>query len=63
MDEQVRQALRNVTDSYDDFINCYTKDLKGDTEKQKKLLDYLRQNPDAKTDDVMDYVEDVLLAS
>lgn len=63
MDEQIREALKNVPDSYDDFVNCYTKDLRGKENMQKQLLDYLKQNPTAQTDDVMEYVDDVLLAS
>lgn len=63
MDEQIKEALKNVPDSYDDFVNCYTKDLHGKEDKQKQLLDYLKQNPKAQTDDVMEYVDDVLLAS
>lgn len=63
MDDQIKEALKNVPDSYDDFVNCYAKDLKGNEDAQKKLLDYLQKNPDAQTDDVMEYVDDVLLAS
>ena len=62
MDEQVKKALQNVPDSYDDFVNFYFKNLRGNEEKQKKLLDYLKNNPDAQTDDVMEYADDVLMA-
>lgn len=63
MDEQIKEALKNVSDSYADFVDCYTKDLIGKADKQKQLLDYLKQNPTAQTDDVMEYVDDVLLVS
>ncbi|MCD7826338.1 MAG: hypothetical protein LUH14_10325 [Clostridiaceae bacterium] len=63
MDEQIKEALRNISDSYEDFVNCYSKDLKGNEEKQRKLLDYLKNNPNAQTDDVMEYVDDVLMAN
>lgn len=61
MDEQVRKALEAVSDSYDDFVNCYVKDLRGDEDKQKMLLEYLKENPSAQTDDVIEFVEDNLL--
>lgn len=63
MDEKIRKALENVSDSYEDFVNCYVKDLRGKEDEQKKLLKYLADNPNAKTDDVMEYVDDVLLVS
>lgn len=63
MDVQIKEALKSVPDSYDDFVNCYAKGLHGKEDKQKQLLDYLEQNPTAQTDDVMEYVDDVLLVS
>lgn len=61
MDEKVREALQKVPDAYEDFVNGYYNDLLGDEENQKKLLVFLKENPNAMTDDVMEYVDDVLL--
>ncbi len=44
MEEKVRAALKDVPDAYDDFADEYCQDLKGDREKQEKVLEYLKAN-------------------
>lgn len=62
MAEELKEALRNVPDSYNDFVKGSFASVKSDEECQKKLLEYLRKNPEAQTDDVIDYIFDELVA-
>ncbi|MCD8082334.1 MAG: hypothetical protein LUE86_02115 [Clostridiales bacterium] len=61
MDDEVREALEQVPDAYDEFVDTYTGNLSGDSEKQELLLQWLEEHPDAMADDVMEYVDDLLL--
>lgn len=62
MSDELKDALRNVSDSYEDFVKGSFASVKGSAENQKKLLQYLKSNPDAKTDDVIDYIYDEVIA-
>lgn len=62
MADELKDALRNVPDSYEDFVKGSFASVKGNEEHQKKLLQYLKDNPDAQTDDVIDYIYDEVVA-
>ena len=53
LDNQVKEALQNVQGAYDDFVSGCAEDVEGHPEQQKELLEYLKQNPDAGTGDVI----------
>ena len=58
MTEELEEALKNVKDSYYDFVRgCYLV-VKESEEYRKKLLQYLKDYPDAQTDDVLEYLFD-----
>lgn len=63
MQQKLREALANIPDAYSDFKESVYKDLRDSDENIQKLLDFIKENPDAQTDDVLEYVDDVLLAS
>lgn len=58
MESELKDALRNVSDSYEDFVRGSWNSVKKKDEHQKKLLQYLKDNPNAQTDDVIDYISD-----
>lgn len=61
MAEELKEALKNVKDSYYDFVQgCYLT-VKESEEYQKKLLQYLKDYPDAQTDDVLEYLFDEIV--
>lgn len=62
MADELKDALRNVPDSYEDFVKGSFASVKGNEGHQKKLLQYLKDNPDAQTDDVIDYIYDEVVA-
>lgn len=62
MADELKDALRNVPDSYEDFVKGSFASVKGNEEHQKKLLQYLKSNPEAQTDDVIDYIFDEVVA-
>lgn len=61
LDDEVRKALENIPDTYDCFVNCYCRDLKGDTDNEQLLLQFIKDNPGVTTDKIMEYVDDELL--
>lgn len=58
MADELKNALRNVTDSYEDFVTGSFASVKGNEAHQEKLLKYLKDNPNVQTDDVIDYIFD-----
>lgn len=62
MAEELKDALKNVKDSYYDFVRgCYLT-VKENEDHQKKLLQYVKDNPDAQTDDILEYLFDEIVA-
>lgn len=62
MQQKLKEALENISDAYSDFTESVYKDLRDSDENIQKLLDFIKENPGAQTDDVIEYVDDVLLA-
>lgn len=63
MHQKLREALESLPDSYSDFTESVYKDLRDSDENIQKLLVFIKENPGAQTDDVLEYVDDILLAS
>lgn len=63
MQQKLMEALKNIPDTYLDFRESVYKDLRDSDENIQKLLDFIKENPEAQTDDVLEYVDDVLLVS
>lgn len=62
MEKELKSALEGITDSYSDFVSGSLASVRGNEEYQKKLFQYIKENPDAKTDDVIDYIFDEIVA-
>lgn len=62
MNKELKSLLEGVSDSYGDFVSGSLASVKGNEERQKKLIQYIKDNPDAKTDDVIDYIFDDVVA-
>lgn len=58
MDELLK-ALENVPDKYDDFVKGMCSILKNDDENRQKVIEYINGNPDAKSDDVIEYLDEL----
>lgn len=56
MDRNFRDILRKVPRSYSDFVISLDEDLKPD--EKKLVIDFIKKNPEARSDDVLGYVTD-----
>ena len=57
---ELKQLLENVSDSYFDFVLGVMLPFVDDEEGQKKMIAFLKENPNANSDDVSEY-EDKLI--
>ena len=60
MNGELRELLKSVPDSYDDFVQGTASMLKKSESAQEKMIQYLKENPDSQTDDVLDYLDELL---
>ena len=57
--DDLMELLENVPDKYDDFISGMRCFLKNDEANQKKMIEYLKAHPESKSDDVLDYLDEL----
>ena len=57
---ELKQLLENVSDSYFDVVLGVMLSFVDDEEGQKKMIAFLKENPNANSDDVSEY-EDKLI--
>jgi len=55
--EELKKALESVSDCYDDFVRGMIIIIKKKEELAEKIIDYIKENPEAKTDDVIEYLD------
>lgn len=60
MDDELKVALENISLSYEDFVYGILHTVKGKDDKQRKLLDYIKDHPDLDAGDINTYVDDEL---
>lgn len=55
---ELRDLCEKVSDKYDDFVDgmCCTLRHHG-SENAKKVIAYIKENPDSKTDDIIEYLD------
>ena len=58
--EELKKALENVSDSYSDFVNGIMNLLEEDEEQTEKMIQYIKDNPEAKTDDCLDFLREYI---
>lgn len=54
---ELRNRLRLVSDAYTDFVDGIMNALGADEEQVEKMLWYIRENPENKTDDCIEFLE------
>ncbi len=54
------ELLKNVPDSYEDFVNCLTRWMDRDPEIKNRILDQLNSNPDSSTSEILKILCDYL---
>ena len=58
--EELENALKSVPDCYDDFLYGMKAFLKDDEENAEKIIEFIKEDPNRKTDDVIEY-HDILI--
>ena len=56
--EELTKMLNNIADSYYDFVLAVTQYAKRKPERLEKVLNYLKDNPNATSSDVVEFVSD-----
>ena len=56
--KELEDLLINIEDSYYDFISGIMNYAKGNQDRRKKLIDYIKANPEVKSSDVVKFVSD-----
>lgn len=57
--DELRKLLTSVPDSYEDFVGAMLTYLKNDEENCEKMIAYIMDNPDKKTDDILEYMDEL----
>lgn len=60
---ELKQLLENVSDSYFDFVLGVMLSFVDDEEGQKKMIAFLKENPNANSDDVSEYEDKLILGN
>ena len=58
--QRLMESLTAVTDSYFDFVGGIMNLLEEDEEQAEKMLQYIKDNPQAKTDDCIEFLDDYI---
>lgn len=56
---ELRELLENVSDTYTDFVDGMCCTLKNDDENIQKVIAYIKDNPDSKSDDIIEYLDEL----
>ncbi len=57
--DELKKLLESVPDSYDDFVGGMLVYLKDDEENRNKVVEYIKNNPEKKTDDILEYMDEL----
>ena len=57
MIEDLKIALSEISDTYEDFETGVINLVKDRPDDAQKVLEYIREDPDCTTSDVLDYLE------
>ena len=58
--ENLREALESVNDAYPDFVNGICNLLEEDEEQAEKMIQYIKDNPAAHTDDCIEFLDEYI---
>ena len=58
--QRLMESLTSVTDSYSDFVGGIMNLLEWDDEQAEKMIQFINDNPEAKTDDCIEFLDDYI---
>lgn len=57
--DELKEMLKNVSDSYDDFVGCVLNAVKYDDECVRKVKDYITEDSERTTSDILEYLDEL----
>lgn len=57
--DELRELLKKVSDTYDDFVGCVLCAVKHNDEDVQKVKDFINEDPTRKSDDILEYLEEL----
>ncbi|MBO5623402.1 MAG: hypothetical protein J5959_17435 [Butyrivibrio sp.] len=57
--DKLREALEKVPGSYDDFVDFIIEKVDDNEEASEKVIDFINENSEARTSQVLDYFDEV----
>lgn len=54
--EELKELLKNVKDSYYDFVMGILSEAKNHPERTDKIINYIKENPEADTSEIVGWV-------
>lgn len=57
MEQELKELLESVSDTYPDFVKGIMLSTRGDKVKQGQMCDFIKTNSEAKTDDIINYID------
>lgn len=57
--KELEDVLKSVPDCYDDFVVAMKAYLKDDPENMKKIIEYIKNDSEKRTDDVLEYLDEL----
>ena len=57
--DKLREALEKVPGSYDDFVEFIIEKVDDNEEASEKVIDFINENSEARTSQVLDYFDEV----
>ncbi len=57
--EELTRLLEKVPDKYDDFVRGMRMILKNDEENRNKVIQFIKDKPDCKSDDLIEYLDEL----
>ena len=58
--EELIKLLKQVPDTYEDFVASVKCMVKDDEENMQKVIDFIKEDPARRSDDILDYLVDEL---
>ena len=60
-EDELKDLLENVSDSYFDFVFGVCHLAKCRADGARLVIDYIKKHPDAKSDDIIDWMEEYVM--
>lgn len=55
--EELKRMLEGVCDTYTDFVTGVLVSTKGNEEKQKKMIEFIKTHPNATSSEIIEYLD------